>query len=382
MKVCIIRNAELETNAGMIRIVDALLEQGKELVVLSRTRTKKDKYKMYNKKFFEYNDRKVLNYEIQLNAKMGKGLKNIWNLIVYQVFVFMWLVRNVKKYDILHVFDLDAGLPAIFISLFFKKKMLYHIADFYVDSRKGIPNSFKKYIRKLEYYIIAKSDATIICTEDRKKQIEGSKPKKLYIIHNTPTKKLDVTVHKELKKSDILSLCYIGALSNNRFINEILEIVSKNKSIELKIAGMGALEEKVKEYSSKYSNIIFLGQVNYNEALKIYLNCDLMFAIYDPSHSNHRYSAPNKVYEAMMLGKPIIVAKNTGTDTIVKKEKMGFTIKYDKNSFEKLINKILCDKTIIYEMGQNAKNAYEKYSWESMKKNIEKLYNEFKVEVK
>ena len=52
--------------------------------------------------------------------------------------------------------------------------------------------------------------------------------------------------------------------------------------------------------------------IDYESALELYAKCDLMFALYDPAIPNHRYSAPNKVYEAMLLGKPIIVAEGTG----------------------------------------------------------------------
>ena len=34
-----------------------------------------------------------------------------------------------------------------------------------------------------------------------------------------------------------------------------------------------------------------------------------MTAIYDPNISNHYYAAPNKFYEALMLGKPLIMVK-------------------------------------------------------------------------
>src|SRR5699024_9136543 len=139
-----------------------------------------------------YQKHSFLNYEIQLNTEMGKGIKNVFNLLLYQIIVFLHLFKNRKKIDIIHAFDLDAGLPTVLIKLMLNKKVVYHIADFYVDSRTGIPNILKKYVKKLEYYIISKSEVTIICIEERKNQIKNSNPNKLYVIHNSPVESMSL----------------------------------------------------------------------------------------------------------------------------------------------------------------------------------------------
>jgi len=171
-----------------------------------------------------------------------------------------------------------------------------------------------------------------------------------------------------------LTLTYVGALSEKRFIKSAIEIIKDIPNITLHIAGMGTLTEYAKDMSSKYTNINFHGMVDYKEALKLYSKTDLMFALYDPGVPNHKYSAPNKVYEAMMLGKPIIVAKNTGMDKIVKDNEMGLIINYSEKEFKNLLFSIL-DKSInLEELGTNAKRAYQNYSWCEMKERLVNLY--------
>lgn len=150
----------------------------------------------------------------------------------------------------------------------------------------------------------------------------------------------------------------------------------KYPEFELNLAGMGKLGEYAKQASEKYENINFYGMINYEDALELYSKCDIMFAIYNPSVANHRYSAPNKVYEAMMNGKPIIVAKNTSVDKIVEKENMGFVIEYNKEDFENVLSIISNDRSILDEYSINSLNAYGKYSWVEMKKKLINIYNE------
>lgn len=136
------------------------------------------------------------------------------------------------------------------------------------------------------------------------------------------------------------------------------------------------MEKIVEEASKNYININYYGQVDYETALKIYSISDVMFAIYDPNVPNHKYSAPNKVYEAMFLGKPIIVAKDTGIDQIVKNNEMGIVINYTEEAFEKALSVILSNPEKIKQTGENAKKAYNIYSWEKMRDLLVKVYKD------
>lgn len=377
MRVCIIRNAESKTNAAIFRVIDALLDSGNQCLLLTRSRYNKDKGIL--KKEHNHNGHSVDNYEINIKVKAGRGLLNIFQLIYYQFIVFMWIMKNNNKYDIIHSFDLDSGLPVLLASKISKKKYVYHIADFYVDSRGGIPKTLKKFTRKLEYKVIENAETTIICTEERKEQIKGSKPKKLVVVHNTPS--INISNEKETSVESIgkednknLTFTYVGGLSEKRFIKSIIDVFKEHPQFNLELAGMGNLSDYAKQASEEYGNINYYGMISYEEALEMYSKCDVMFAIYDPSVPNHRYSAPNKVYEAMINGKPIIVAKNTSVDDIVRRENMGFVIKYNREAFEEVLYIISKDKSILKKYGQNALKAYNKYSWEEMKKRLINIY--------
>src|SRR5699024_4611504 len=178
-----------------------------------------------------------------------------------------------------------------------------------------------------------------------------------------------------LHSKDKLIISYVGGLSSNRFINELLESVSKNNKYILKIAGYGELEEKVKEYSKQYKNIKFYGKVNYKTSLEINMNSDLMIAMYNPKIKNHQYSAPNKFYESMYFIKPIIVSKNTGVDKMVSKEGSGFVSEYDYDQFNNLLNYIYENQNKFDELYKNNYFAYENYSWEKMKEKLIDAYN-------
>jgi glycosyltransferase involved in cell wall biosynthesis len=190
-----------------------------------------------------------------------------------------------------------------------------------------------------------------------------------------------VTDFKEspLKKvsSNNLVIAYIGLLQRERGIFEMIDVVRNHPEWKLVLGGYGAEEEEIKEKIKGLGNVEFLGRVPYEKALEVYASSDVMFATYDPRIPNHRYSSPNKLFEAMMLGKPIIVARNTGMDKIVEKYGLGFVVEYgNKKDLEKAITSIANWNTNKWEAFKKhiAEIYLKNFSWEIMERRLIDLY--------
>lgn len=314
---------------------------------------------------------------IKIYAKFGKGLRNIFHLIKWQLALIKWLFKNRKIYSYIHACDFDTVIPAIICKVLLRKKVIYDIFDFYSDMLRNVPDFIKKVIRKIDLLIINKVDAVIIADESRVKQIKGSYPRKLEIIYNSPPKILDI--HVEEKKGKSFLVCYVGLLQKERGIIEMINVIRKNPTWKLILAGYGGDEDLIKEACKGIKNIEFLGRVTYENAIKIYSISDLMFATYDPSIPNHKFSSANKLFEAMMLGKPIIVAKGTGMDTLVTKYKLGFIVDYgDESQLEAVLKEIEhWDIKERNKFSERVKQTYlENFAWEIMEERLINLYNE------
>lgn len=378
MRVLIARNSDAPTNANIRRVLEALTSAGHSVVVLSRNRACNESLKGYIKKTIKINNLEIDNYELQLSGKTERGMKNFTTLKSYMDSLKSWMKDNVDKFDAIHAFDLDTGLVAKKIAKSYNKHLVYHIADFYVDSRAKIPGPLKFIIRSMEYSIINYADNTIICTEERKDQIAGSRPRKLTVVHNTPSIDFDVSsyIDQSMDPDHKLTLAYIGVLSKRRFIDQAVDCMMGMKDSQMILAGGGDLVDFVKERAEKTDNIKYKGKVDYEDTFDIYSKSDLMFAVYNPQIMNHKYSAANKIYEAMLLKKPIIVARGTSMDKIVERHDIGFVIDYDKSEFRDLLYKLEKDRSIIDKKVENMQGVYENYSWETMKKRLIDVYSD------
>jgi len=218
------------------------------------------------------------------------------------------------------------------------------------------------------------ANAVIIVDDSRVKQIEGAKYNQLVVIYNSPHITLQVD---ENRKKTGLTVGYVGLLQKERGIFEMIEVIKDHPEWKMVIGGNGGEEEEVRFMVREISNVKFVGQVPYKETISIYSNSDVMFATYDPSIPNHKYSSANKLFEAMMLGIPIIVARGTGMDEVVRRYDLGFVVEYGnkKQLEDALANIASWDEQKRREFSERARRVYqENFSWDIMEKRLIDLY--------
>lgn len=356
--IIMLRSTGIKNDSRIQKEAKAILEADNQVFILGWDR---------EKNFNRFDTIQDVNIEFfRRKSTYGSGTKNLFNIILFQVFLINKLIKYRKKYDIIFSCDLDTGIVARIISKGFHKKMIYDIYDYYVDCHT-LPNILMNFIEKQEIKNINYADTTIICTEQREEQIKKANPKKLLVIHNSPEIPENIPQLKSVIKShsNKVKIVYVGILQDDRLLCEIGEIMKKNPQYELHIGGFGKYEKYFKKLDRTYENIFFYGALEYEKTLKLESECDILFATYNPRIKNHKYSAPNKFYEAMALGKPVIVCKKTGVDEIVDSNKLGVTIGYSAIDFLKALNE-LKNKNFSY----STQLYNKKYSWEIMKEKL------------
>lgn len=374
MRILIIRANPVKPDSRVEKEVSSLHNYGYDVSVLGW-----DRNSDYPLRSEPLNDtlKDVTAYRVGIKASFGSGMKNLKHLAKFQVEIRKFLRKN--QFDVVHACDFDTAFTA-FHSIDHKRtRFVYDIFDYYADAF-SIPSFMRKPVIALDRRIINGADLDIICTEQRREQIAGSNPKKLIVIHNCPPK---ISFHESNKKrtdNEPIRIAYFGILSASRLIKEMIEVVSENKEYELHIGGFGVLDDYVKEAASKHENIVFYGTVPYQKVLEVESESDILTAIYDPAVKNHYYAAPNKFYESLMLGKPVIMAKNTGMSEIVEEHDIGATIDFSKEGIQKGLKELTEKKSVWPQMSTRMKQLYnDKYSWEEMERRLISAYEELKV---
>lgn len=322
-------------------------------------------------------------YRIGIKSVYGAGFKkNLIPLLKFQKYILKFIKTHKDEYDIIHACDFDTAFTSHKLAKRYGIKFVYDIFDYYVDAF-NVPGLLRGIVKGFDERIMNKSDAIIICSEERRNQIGKIKQKNILVIHNSPAsvnmQKNDLIL-KELglkneNNTAVVNIAYIGILNDSRLIPEILHAISKNPDFHLYIAGFGKYEADVKSFSDKYQNIHFFGRISYDKTLAIESYCDILLAIYDPAVPNHKYAAPNKFYESLMLGKPLMMVKNTGMSQYITDNNLGGIIDYSEVSFINGINELNKRRSEWASIGIRGKELYkENFSWETMEARLINLY--------
>lgn len=368
-RIVMLRSNAVNPDPRVEKEVSSLIKNGFSVSIVGWNRDVDNGYK---KSVLMIDNVAVKILRIGCKASFGEGMKNLQSYLRFQMLMGWYLFKNSKSYDVIHATDFDTAFTSSIISILTGKKFVFDIFDFIYGRPNGL---LQRVIKIMQCQIINRADATIICTEERKQQIKGTKPKKLVVIHNTPQRK-DVNVIKKINPVGKVKLVYVGILQDYRLLEEVLECISEHPEMELHIGGFGKYEDLVKQFSGKYHNIIFYGKLSYDKTLSLENQSDIILAIYDPSIENHEYAAPNKFYEGLMLGKPLVMVKGTGMSEVVEQYNIGCLIEYSKEGFEKGVLDLLSKRDSWNSMSVTMKNLYDKiYNWNVMEKRLVELYD-------
>jgi len=158
----------------------------------------------------------------------------------------------------------------------------------------------------------------------------------------------------------------------------VIDVLQKHNGWCLELAGFGSDEDYFLKAIQGMPNIRWHGRVPFLEGLKLSAQADVLLVTYDPAIPNNRYASANKLFEAMMLGTPVIVARGTNMDRIVDEHSCGWVVDYgDAPMLERALFDIQNHPDERLKRGANARIAYEtKYSWPYMAQRLISFYGE------
>lgn len=308
-------------------------------------------------------------------APFGSGIKNLFALLRWQLFLLVWVIRFGRKYEVFHACDFDTVLPALFGRLIYRRKVVYDIFDFYADHIRSTPEWIKRIIRSLDHQAVRLADTLILVTEAQLRQLANVKPRRLVIIYNTPydMPSLDLLAGDPAVK---LRVAYVGILQLERSLIEMIEVMRRQPAWHFDLAGFGGDEAQIVARALELPNITWHGRTPYPKTLAINQSSDVMFSICNPEVPNYRHASANKIFEAMMLGKPIVVAHGTNMDLMIEKYQCGLVVTYgDVDELEAVLQRLADDPALRRQLGQNGRKAYDQfYSWEEMERRLHELY--------
>lgn len=135
-----------------------------------------------------------------------------------------------------------------------------------------------------------------------------------------------------------LIFLYHGVLGTGRSVENLLSIFSTlEQQKHLVLMGYGPLESKVKDYASRFGNIHFHPPVPPYEVICYCCSADVGLSLFEPTCLSYLYSCPNKMFEYILGGVPVIVSAFPDMGAIVDEFECGWKVEINEIEIEKLI---------------------------------------------
>ena len=122
-----------------------------------------------------------------------------------------------------------------------------------------------------------------------------------------------------------------------------------------------------------FSNVKYVGVLPYKRALELQASADAIPVLVDPNLPMSRTVMPNRLFEAMMLGVPVIT--NVLTDA-VGNIGCGVVVRYgDVNEIKDAILYLKTNPRTKMEMGYRGRAAFQhKYNWDKLEEKLLRVY--------
>lgn len=174
-------------------------------------------------------------------------------------------------------------------------------------------------------------------------------------------------------------VCYVGTIADIRGGREIVKSLEQLDGVRLNFAGafVGAEFEAEVKGSKDWQHVTDHGFLN-REQVRNVMQRSIAGLVTFHNLPNHVDAQPNKMFEYMSAGLPVIASNFPLWREIVEGNQCGICVNpLDVNAIATAIKSLVDEPDMAKQMGQKGKNAvFTKYNWQQEENKLMSLYSE------
>ena len=339
-----------------------------------------------------------LNYEILLigrilpdslklnrpySCKRMKLLFNKGALFFAEYNIRLFFLLLFSKVDIFHANDLDTLLANYLAAKIRRKPIVYDSHEYFT----GVPEiQNKKLVKKtwltIERWIFPKLKYIFTVNQSIAKLYKEEYDKDLQILRNIPHK-LQLKTLKSKSELNIpedkdIIITQGAGINIDRGIEETVEAMQYLENVCLMIIGNGDVIPKLKKrvLELKLENsIIFKGRMPYHEMIQYTQHAQLGLTLDKDTNINYKFSLPNKLFDYIHAGIPILATRIIEVEKIIKKYNIGLFIdNHEPKHIAKQIRSALNNEKLKAKWRLNINLAANELHWGFEEKLLKEMY--------
>jgi glycosyltransferase involved in cell wall biosynthesis len=287
-----------------------------------------------------------------------------------------------KRTDIIVANDLDTLLPAFIIARIKGKELVYDSHEYFTEA-EGLTNRPlpKKVWLSIEGYIFPKLKHVITVNETIAGIYRALYHVPVHVVRNVPLQREEVVVASRDalglptdKKIVLLQGAYIDPDRGGMELAQSMEFLP---DALLLIIGSGRDLENIKREVAKKNledRVRFIAKVPFSELQQYTAVADVGVSLDKPLHLNYAYSLPNKLFDYIHAGLPVLVSDLPELRRIVEGYNLGRVVsRVEPREIATALQEMFSDEDGgVWKL--NALNAARELNWQREQEVVRKVY--------
>jgi len=300
----------------------------------------------------------------------------------YNLRLFLHLLKS--NVDVFVANDLDT-LPANYLASRIKRKPLVYDSHEYFTEVPGLIGRpvVKAIWIRLEKLLVPRVDAAYTVCNSIADVYRDLYKVDFKVVRNLPVcSKVEQTKLQEKAADQPKIILYQGALNLGRGVGAAIRSMPYLEGAELWLAGDGDLASQLKELVVEMgleSKVKFLGRLPLHQLNEITRQADLGISLEEDLGLNYRFALPNKLFDYIQAGVPVLVSNLPEMMHIVEYYQIGTIAEtHQRKVLAELMKTALFDQEKRQVWKQNLPRAASELCWENEAEVLQDIYMAYK----
>ncbi len=302
----------------------------------------------------------------------------------YNMRLFLYLLFH--KCDLLFSNDLDTLLPNYIIHKIKRIPIIFDSHEYFTETPELVNRKFiQKIWKKIERSILPKLDDIITVNKSIAKLFENEYDIEVKVVRNIP-QNINIKSLKSRKELDLpeykkILILQGSGINIQRGAEELIEAMKYVNDAILLIIGGGDIFDKLEILSQDSvlkEKIMIKQKMLYEQLFHYTANADIGVTIDKDTNINYRYSLPNKLFDYIHAGIPVLASKLPEIQKIVEKYDIGeFIPDHNPRHIGDKLNEMLHNKQKLQRWKENIIFASKELTWEQEEKQLIKILKKY-----
>ncbi len=302
----------------------------------------------------------------------------------YNIRLFLYLLFH--KIELLVSNDLDTLLPNYLVHKIKGIPVVYDSHEFFTETPEVINRKFVKGVwETIEKHIFPKLTDVFTVSDSIASAYRKKYNIDVKVVRNIPPmlKINTIKTRKQLGLPDDKKILVLqgSGINIQRGAEELVEAIKYLDNVLLLIIGGGDVIDDLKRSASVpelKNKIVFKPKLPFNELFNFTANCDLGLTLDKDTNINYRFSLPNKLFDYIHAGIPVLASPLTEIKKIIEKYDIGDTIEnHNPEHIAEKIEFMLSDEKRIAKWKENTTFAAKELNWKNEEKILIEVYKKY-----